>query len=137
MEDLKENFVSKTQYEELKERHQLQYENLNRKLNAVINAKEKEPTEEPEEQCVKTPVLETRVFPVQEEEPDVTDTKPTMMEAQNKYVSEKLACSSQYGGQETDLSIVRNTSDITASPWIPADNNIFSSSITPCPSNTN
>ena len=59
MEDLKENFVSKTQYEELKERHQLQYEDLERKhqelkrmLNAVLNAKEKEPTEDPEEECV-------------------------------------------------------------------------------------
>ena len=87
MEDLNENFVSKTQYEELERKHQLQYEELKRMLNAVLNAKKKEPTEEPEEEYVKPPVLEKRVLHIQEEEPDVTKTEPTIMEAQNKYVS--------------------------------------------------
>ena len=44
--------------------------------------KEKELTEEPEE-----------------EEPDMTKTEPAIMEAQNKYVSGKLTCSSIYRGQ--------------------------------------
>ena len=51
MEDLKENFVSKTQYEDLKENFvsRTQYgellreqQELNRKLNAVLDAKKRE-----------------------------------------------------------------------------------------------
>ena len=76
---------------------------------------------------MKPPVLGT--LPVQEEEPDVTDTKPTMVEAQNKYVSEKLACSSQYRGQESDLPIVKGTSDNTVTPWIPAGAGMTDSNI--------
>ena len=75
MEVLNEDFVSKTHYEELEGRHQLQYGELERKhqelkrmLYAVLNAKKEEPTEETEEEYVKPPVLETRVLHIQEEQ---------------------------------------------------------------------
>ena len=61
MDDIEENFVSKTHYEELERKYQLQYEKLerknqlqyeefNRKVNAAFNADKREPTKESEEE---------------------------------------------------------------------------------------
>ena len=83
----------KSQNEELRRKNEM--------MERVLHErdKEKELTEEPKEEYVKSPFLETRISPIQEEEPDVTKTEPAMMEAQNKYVSGKLTCSSVYRGQ--------------------------------------
>ena len=122
MEDLNENFVSKTQYEELERKHQLQseelkikhqmkYEEFKRMLNTVLNAEKREPTKEIEEEHVKHPLLETRALHIQEEESDVTKAEQAPSEQQDKELKEDQR-EQQVKPPTLETNIV--------SPWVPA-----------------